>query len=127
MNYEDILALVHAGYTKDDIAAMGAAASATPAPEPEPAAEPPEATAVQSPDAVPAAQPAAQSAAQPAAQPVIATEQLLQQLLGGISTLTDAVQAQNRAGITGVTPPKSNADLAREATARMAGIPYEKE
>lgn len=119
MNYEDILALVHAGYTKDDIAAMGAAASATPAPEPEPAAEPPEATAVQSPDAVPAAQ--------PAAQPVIATEQLLQQLLGGISTLTDAVQAQNRAGITGVTPPKSNADLAREATARMAGIPYEKE
>lgn len=115
MNYEDILALVHAGYTKDDIAAMGAAASATPAPEPEPAAEPPEATAVQSPDAV------------PAAQPVIATEQLLQQLLGGISTLTDAVQAQNRAGITGVTPPKSNADLAREATARMAGIPYEKE
>lgn len=117
MNYEDILALVHAGYTKDEITAMGAAASATPAPEPEPepAAEPPETTAVQSPDAV------------PAAQPVNATEQLLQQLLGGISTLTDAVQAQNRAGITGTTPPKSNADLACEATARLAGIPYEKE
>lgn len=115
MNYEDILALVHAGYTKDEIAAMGAAAPATPAPEPEPAAEPSEATAVQSPDAV------------PAAQSVNATEQLLQQLLGGISTLTDAVQAQNRAGITGVTPPKSNADLAREATARLAGITYEKE
>lgn len=115
MNYEDILALVHAGYTKDEIAAMGAAAPATPAPEPEPAAEPSEATAVQSPDAV------------PAAQPVNATEQLLQQLLGGISTLTDAVQAQNRAGITGVTPPKSNADLAREATARLAGIQYVKE
>lgn len=115
MNYEDILALVHAGYTKDEIAAMGAAAPATPAPEPEPAAEPSQATAVQSPDAV------------PAAQPVNATEQLLQQLLGGISTLTDAVQAQNRASITGVTPPKSNADLAREATARLAGIQYEKE
>lgn len=115
MNYEDILALVHAGYTKDEIAAMGAAAPATPAPEPEPAAEPSEATAVQSPDAV------------PAAQPVNATEQLLQQLLGGISTLTDAVQAQNRAGISGVTPPKSNVDLAREATARLAGIQYEKE
>lgn len=113
MNYEDILALVHAGYTKDDIAAMGAAAPATPAPEP--SAEPPETTAVQSSDAV------------PAAQPVNATEQLLQQLLGGISTLTDAVQAQNRAGITGVTPLKSNADLAREATARLAGIQYEKE
>ena len=117
MNYEDILALVHAGYTKDEIAAMGAAAPATPAaPAPDPAAEPPETTAVQSPDAVPAARP-----------PVNATEQLLQQLLGGISTLTDAVQAQNRAGITGVTPPESTADLAREATARLAGIPYEKE
>lgn len=118
MNYEDILALVHAGYTKDEITAMGAAAPttpATPAPAPEPAAEPSEATAVQSPDAV------------PAAQPVNATEQLLQQLLGGISTLTEAVQAQNRAGITGETPPKSTADLAREATARLAGIPYEKE
>lgn len=115
MNYEDILALVHAGYTKDEIAAMGAAAPATPAPEPEPAAEPSENQAMQSPDAV------------PAAQPVNATEQLLQQLLGGISTLTDAVQAQNRAGITGVTPPKSDADLAREATARLAGIQYEKE
>lgn len=116
MNYEDILALVHAGYTKDEITAMGAAAPATPAPEPEPAAEPSETTTVQPPDAVPAAQP-----------PVNATEQLLQQLLGGMSTLTQAVQAQNRAGITGATPPKSNADLAREATARMAGIPYEKE
>lgn len=118
MNYEDILALVHAGYTKDEIAAMGAAAPATPAPDPEPdpAVEPSETTAVQSTDAVPAAQP-----------PVNATEQLLQQLLGGMSTLTQAVQAQNRAGITGVTPPKSNADLAREATARLAGIQYEKE
>lgn len=116
MNYEDILALVHAGYTKDEITAMGAAASATPAPAVEPAAEPPETPTVQSPDAVPTAQP-----------PVNATEQLLQQLLGGISALTDAVQAQNRAGITGVTPPRSNADLAREATARLAGITYEKE
>lgn len=116
MNYEDILALVHAGYTKDEIAAMGAAAPATPAPEPEPANVSPENPAVQSPDAVPTAQP-----------PVNATEQLLQQLLGGMSTLTAAVQAQNRAGITGATPPKSNADLAREATARLAGIPYDKE
>lgn len=118
MNYEDILALVHAGYTKDEIAAMGTAASATPAPEPEPepAADPSEASEVQSPDAVPAAR-----------STVNATEQLMQQLLGGISTLTDAVQAQNRARITGETPPKSNSDLAREATARLAGIPYEKE
>lgn len=114
MNYDDILALVHAGYTKDEIAAMGAAAPATPAPEP--ANVSPENPAVQSPDAVSTAQP-----------PVNATEQLLQQLLGGMSTLTAAVQAQNRAGITGATPPKSNADLAREATARLAGIPYDKE
>ena len=117
MNYEDILALVHAGYTKDEIAVMGAAAPTTPAtPAPEPAGGPPETPAMQSPDAVPTAQP-----------PVNATEQLLQQLLGGMSTLTAAVQAQNRAGITGATPPKSNADLAREATARLAGIPYDKE
>lgn len=116
MNYDDILALVHAGYNKDDIAAMGAATPATPAPEPEQTADPPKTAAVQSPDAVPTAQP-----------PVNATEQLLQQLLGGMSTLTAAVQAQNRAGITGATPPKSNVDLAREATARLAGIPYDKE
>lgn len=116
MNYDDILALVRAGYNKDDIAAMGAAAPATTAPEPEPAAEPSKTAAVQSPDAVPTAQP-----------PLNATEQLLQQLLGGMSTLTAAVQAQNRAGITGATPPKSNADLAREATARLVGIPYDKE
>lgn len=116
MNYDDILALVRAGYTKDDIAAMGAATPATPTPVSEPATDAPETPAMQSPDAVQAAQ-----------QPVNATEQLLQQLLGGMSTLTAAVQAQNRAGITGVTPPKSNADLAREATARLAGIPYDKE
>lgn len=117
MNYEDILALVHAGYTKDEIAAMGAAAPTTPAtPAPEPAGGPPETPAMQPPDAVSATQP-----------PVNATEQLLQQLLGGMSTLTAAVQAQNRAGITGATLPKSNADLAREATARLAGIPYDKE
>lgn len=111
MNYEDILALVRAGYTKDEIAAMGAAA-----PEPEPANVSPKNPAVQSPDAMPTAQP-----------PVNATEQLLQQLLGGMTTLTAAVQAQNRANITNATPPKSNADLAREATARLAGIPYDKE
>lgn len=117
MNYEDILALVRAGYNKDDIAAMGAAAPTTPAtPAPEPAGGPPETPAMQSADAVSATQP-----------PVNATEQLLQQLLGGMSTLTAAVQAQNRAGITGATPPKSNAALAREATARLAGIPYDKE
>lgn len=118
MNYDDILALVRAGYSKDEIAAMGAAAPATPAPKPEQTADPPKTktAAVQSPDAVPAAQP-----------PVNATEQLLQQLLGGMSTLTAAVQAQNRASITGAIPPKSNVDLAREATARLAGITYDKE
>lgn len=112
MNNDDILALVHAGYNKDEIAAMGAAAPATPAPEPKPAAEPPETAAVQSPDAVPTAQP-----------PVSATEQLLQQLLGGMSTLTAAVQAQNRANITGNAPAQTVDDIAKTATARIMGVP----
>ena len=40
MNYEDIILLVKAGYTRDQIAAMQAPAEPTPAPAPAPAAQP---------------------------------------------------------------------------------------
>lgn len=40
MNYEDIILLVKAGYTRDQIAAMQAPAQTAPAPTPEPAPAP---------------------------------------------------------------------------------------
>ena len=113
MNYDDILALVRAGYTKDEINAMAAGAAApTPVPPEQPAApEPPrEAPA----PAVP-----------PQEQPVAAssTEALLQQLFGSVNTLTQAVQAQNRANITGNSPAQTVDDIAKTATARIMGVP----
>lgn len=113
MNYDDILALVRAGYSKAEIDAMGtgAAAAAPVPPAQQPAApEPPkESTA----PAVP-----------PQAQPLAATstEALLQQLFGSVNTLTQAVQAQNRATITGTTPAQTTEEIARNATARMMGV-----
>ena len=60
----------------------------------------------------------------PQAQPVTATstEALLQQLFGSVNTLTQAVQAQNRATITGTTPAQTTEEIARNATARMMGV-----
>ena len=120
MNYDDILALVRAGYSKTEIASMGFGAAA-PAPVPptqQPAApEPPK----ESP--APAVPPQAQ-AQPPQAQPLAATstEALLQQLFGSVNTLTQAVQAQNRAAITGITPAQTSEEIARNATARMMGV-----
>lgn len=113
MNYDDILALVRAGYSKTEIDAMGPGAAA-PAPVPptqQPAApEPPKESPAPS---VP-----------PQAQPLAATstEALLQQLFGSVNTLTQAVQAQNRATITGNTPAQTTEEIARNATARMMGV-----
>lgn len=113
MNYEDILALVRAGYSKSEIDAMAvgfAAPSASTerrAETPAPAQEPP-APAVQA----PAQQTAASS-----------TEALLQQLFGSVNTLTQAVQAQNRANITGNAPAQTVDDIAKAATARIMGVP----
>lgn len=111
MNYDDILALVRAGYTKDDITAMGAAA---PAQQPEHPKEAPE-----HPKEAPA------PSVPPQAKPVAATstEALLQQLFGSVNTLTQAVQAQNRANITGNSPAQTVDDIAKAATARIMGVP----
>ena len=113
MNYDDILALVRAGYSKTEIDAMGSGAAA-PAPVP-PAQQP---AAPEPPKESPA------SAVPPQAQPLAATstEALLQQLFGSVNTLTQAVQAQNRAAITGITPAQTTEEIARNATARMMGV-----
>ena len=113
MNYEDILALVRAGYSKTEIDAMGSGAAA-PAPVP-PTQQP---AAPEPPKESPA------SAMPPQTPPVTATstEALLQQLFGSVNTLTQAVQAQNRATITGTTPAQTTEEIARNATARMMGV-----
>lgn len=113
MNYDDILALVRAGYSKTEIDAMvsGAAAQDPVPPAQQPAApEPPKESPA---PAVPSQTP-----------PVTATstEALLQQLFGSVNTLTQAVQAQNRATITGTTPAQTTEEIARNATARMMGV-----
>ena len=114
MNFDEVMCLARAGYTKDEINAMAAGAAAPEAtPEPKPAsatpepAEPP-APAVQTPAPVTPAQQAPQSM----------EEQLLRQILG-------AVQANNRAGITGTTAPaeQSGMDAVRAASASIMGIP----
>ena len=74
MSYKDIIILLSAGYTKEEISGMDAA-------EPDPAAIP-------QPAPQPDAQPAPQPEAQPAPQP---------DLLAAIRELTAAVQANNRA------------------------------
>lgn len=120
MNYADKIALAHAGYSRAEIEAMDTGAAA-PAAAPEPAgkaAENPE------PEAPPA--PAEQAPAQvtaPIPQPHSIDDAMLQQILGGMSTLTAALQAANRAGVTGTTPPAeaSGMDAIRAATARMMG------
>lgn len=114
MNYDDILALVRAGYSKTEIDAMVDGAAAPP---PVPPAQQPAAPA--QPKEAPA------PAVPPQAQPVAATstEALLQQLFGSVNTLTQAVQAQNRANITGNAPAQTVDDIAKAATARIMGVP----
>ena len=118
MNYDDILALVRAGYSKTEIDAMGPGASA---PAPVPPAQQPAAPEQPKKSPAPAVPPQAQP---PQAQPLAATstEALLQQLFGSVNTLTQAVQAQNRATITGTTPAQTTEEIARNATARMMGV-----
>lgn len=116
MNYNEILELVRAGYTRDEINAMQAPA---PAPQPEPpAADPPAA------DPQPAEPPAADPQPEPVtAPPATETEKLLRELLGGMSTLTKAVQAGNRANITREEPPDRQ-QAAGAATARLINPHY---
>lgn len=110
MNYNEILELVRAGYTRDEINAMQ---TATSAPQPEPPADP-----------QPAEPPAADPQPEPvAAPPATETEKLLRELLGGMSTLTKAVQAGNRANITREEPPDRQ-QAAGAATARLINPHY---
>lgn len=85
MSYKDIIILLNAGYTKDEITGMDdsqpdpqSAPAAIPQPEPQPDAQP----------APAAPQPEPHPDAQPAPQP---------DLLAAIRELTAAVQANNRA------------------------------
>lgn len=83
MNYEDIILLVKAGYTRDQIAAMQAPA---PTPAPEPAPEPPPAPA-------PAPTPApAEPPAPPKPQGI---EDLSQMLAAEFAKLNDAIVKAN--------------------------------
>ena len=119
MNYEDILALVRAGYTKSEIDAMGdGAAETAPVQTEQPPAVPDQTKEAPAP-AVPSPTPAAPA--------VTGTEALLQQLFGSVNMLTQAVQAQNRATITGNTQAQTAEEIARNATARMMGVNTEKE
>lgn len=110
MKLEDVMALVRAGYMKDEIAAMSAP---DPAPQPEPAQ-----TAEPVPE--PAPQPEPAQAAEPAPAPatqVSQTEALLREILG-------AVQMGNINKATMEPPVEKGADV---VTARIINPNYGKE
>ncbi len=85
MTYKDIIILLSAGYTKEEISGMD---DAQPEPQPAPAAPQPAPQPELQPDPQPAPQPELQPDPQPAPQP---------DLLAAIRELTAAVQANNRA------------------------------
>ena len=116
MTYNEILELVRAGFTRDEINAMQAA-PAEPAETAAPA-EPAE-TAAPAEPATPAPEPALTVQTPPATE----TEKLLRELLGGMSTLTKAVQAGNRTSITRDEPPDRQ-QAADAATARIINPHY---
>ena len=89
MELTDIMALVKAGYTKEEIALMEKPSTPAPAPDPEPVKDPaptPEPAPAQVAEPVAVAQPVPQTA-QPEAQPTMA------ELMQSIAKLTSAVQA----------------------------------
>ena len=98
MKFEDVMALVRAGYTKDEIAAMSAP---EPAPQPEPAPDP-------APQPEPVPEPAPQ---------VSQTEALLREILG-------AVQMGNINKSAMEPPVEKGADV---VTARIINPNYGKE
>ena len=106
MKLEDVMALVRAGYTKDEISAMTAPEPA-PAPAPEPAPTP-------APEPVPEPAPAPAVASAPQ---VSQTEALLREILG-------AVQMGNINKATTEPPVEKGADV---VTARIINPNYGKE
>lgn len=89
MELTDIMALVKAGYTKEEIALMENPSTPAPAPAPEPVKETaPTPEPAPEPEPAPVAQPVpAPQPAQPEAQPTMA------ELMQSIAKLTSAVQA----------------------------------
>ena len=118
MKLEDVMALVRAGYTKDEISAMTAPEPA-PAPAPEPAP-----TRAPEPVPEPAPTPAPEPVPEPAPAPAVAsapqvsqTEALLREILG-------AVQMGNINKATTEPPVEKGADV---VTARISNPNYGKE
>lgn len=106
MKLEDVMALVRAGYTKDEISAMTAPEpAAAPAPEPAPAPAP-----------EPAVAPAPEPVADPAPQ-FSRTEALLREILGAVQ-----MGNINKAAIE--PPVEKGADV---VTARLINPNYGKE
>ena len=125
MNYNEILELVRAGFTRDEINAMQAAPAEPAEPAVPAAPAEPAVPAAPAEPAVPAAPAEPAVPAAPAAQkpPATETEKLLRELLGGMSTLTKAVQAGNRTNITREEPPDRQ-QAADAATARIINAHY---
>ena len=114
MKLKDVMALVRAGYTKDEISAMTAPEpAAAPAPEPSPAPTP-EPSPAPTPEPAPA--PAPEPVASPAPQ-ISQTEALLRQILG-------AVQMGNINKASTEPPVEKGADV---VTARIINPNYGKE
>lgn len=114
MTYADKIALARAGYSRAEIEAMDPGSAAAPATAQT-------ATPVE-PEQAPAAGQEQDQATEPEQAPAPVTPPqslemaMLQQILG-------AVQAGNRAGITGATPPaaQSGMDVVKNATAQLMG------
>lgn len=119
MTYADKIALARAGYSRAEIEAMDPGTAAAPAtaqtatpvePEQDPAAGQEQAQTAEPEQAPAPVTPA------PVTPPQSLEMAMLQQILG-------AVQAGNRAGITGTTPPaaQSGMDVVKNATAQLMG------
>lgn len=104
MTYTEILELIRAGYTKEEIDAM------MKAPDPEKQPEPKEPTLVPSPEPTPAGIPEQKPTPVPEQKEQTETEKLLAALGMQISTLTSAIQKSNVGSVEGKTPSEETPD-----------------
>lgn len=116
MEMQDILKLVQAGYTKEDIDRMTAPVTdQEPTPVPAPAADP-----APAPAPAPAADPAADPAPAPAADP----EPTMKDLMMSIAKLTSAIQANAIASSVIPGGPDGNQHAAEDAIASIIRPTY---
>lgn len=108
MTYTEILELIRAGYTKEEIDAMMKAPEPEKQPEKQP--EPPKPTTVPSPEPTPAATPEPKPTPVPENTEQTETEKLLAALGMQISTLTSAIQKSNVGSVEGKTPSEETPD-----------------